>query len=1705
MPVKKKIIVVKSLRDVSPKRQLLVSRKPFENEESDQFESSKLGNTSPAKPQRTKDGNLLQRSILGDSAMFDVVDRKKRQEGALDTSGTGVPGSRGTSSDRRTSSAASKLRGAKTALVMAYRAHHIEEPDEILEESVEYVNLTERPDKYIETLRRQQTHANKLQMKTMDQQEVLMKYLPAHERFNLNKEGKVLTRWQERMRNWDRIEAHINKRINTRSSHTLLMTSTDDFRARKEEYEMLQVARSDEERFGPNGWRMSLRGGASMSVTIGHIFSGLECEVDRPIRVPPMIRKPRPTGTYTLGTSFLEETPTLIHKRKTIAKELTRLRPHVVSYEDAEHLVIQSSDLFSWAIDSSNDYFKDIESRKLAEEEAVLSIADMKRKGEEAHVANKNATTNKNDLSAKNNYLEIDFMTTQDVVFETDSGKTVYRNVVFKNISASAINYSWTRLIPGDDNPSSEIATAFDSMGSHIHREYKIKKLRSHFTCVREEGLALPGETVSTMFGFGNKPIAGIFEDSWILQTTPRVSVSFSISDSERLQGERDGVRSSEPLKKIFGPVTVRFHGYASEVDESQHARLLTAQTLDKKVQECLARDEIEKCLNRVRTPVRMSTVKSRLYSVFERINADLIAQLRGDTTVPIPIYINDTRLAEFTSLYERAVQMNVTISERLLSLRMKLDLPPRELAAGDPNDNSCVYQILGHVEALKKLEGAHCNADLLATIKAELFPELNIEIFDEIIDEQITPTWDYSINRIIEGLESSIRKSKEIKDFETILEKRVKDYGKAFIKQSRVDARNAIRDKILADAESDDDIEDLNLPDEEDDEDEDEDEEEEQDIEALDLEAQRKHVLTVKAEQLLEECRGTLVLLITEPLPVETLESTLSSNLCSMLFDNFDHFHESALVTSGLAKFFVLPQIHSPFAGTGGAEHVEQGRLAWTNALHSVAPPDPAAAPITTTTTTKAPAAPAKGAKVVITPEMQTNQFYGTLHKLVKEAILDVMNTTFGTLDLALNTIVDTFTGDSPDVINTAALRPEDISTDWDAKNNGKIIFVNFPGEFFLPNLFSQTGCKVQDSEGKKALREIKHMGEAGASAIVLLYESQSLSRDHDSLLGKVDIMNEYMKKLVLEEGNTLNKAMRVKLRREDLLRELPETIVNISFDFKSCSNIAELNKTMQVISKTPKFTNANAQDDASVIKKQRKKRRKTRKPPIIIDNIIPVYVLENINKTDVIPPEPALLEYHSDNEDAPVSIGSTEFINSRLQAWKDKRPHKVTFPITYEGNRISVDCFADAWSSIESVYKIASNSAYGALWVDSSLNSIFQSADLCAMQTVSPMLDGQKFASSILREALLWCGVLQQVRNSSSILSSAAGSEENLLVAISALSINEEATATAVNSSAEPSPPSPVYNPSKEELVKSLPSYFSYLFPNVKNNAVSSIAIFGGALRENKFSVLDRLIGLVDTVYICGELCLPFISYIYSIVFKKYSSQCIKYLKVCRHILFRARARGVKLVFPKDFTIGDETINVENIISSLANSPPGASLDEGVDYEGEVKVVDMLSAADIDGYVYDIGPESCVELREYISKAGLVLVWGTVGLCEVSSFQTGQRALVEALARKPYDEREGDEDAHSKSKPQSIVIGDKGVDWFARIVDSDGERGGTLVETGIVSYACRYSSIVTGVLCRIQSYILQGGIMRRSPKSGEWIYNAKPLPELEEEEDDE
>ena len=97
-------------------------------------------------------------------------------------------------------------------------------------------------EEYLMTLKRLQQHQLRVRSHDIEREANFTKYLPMSERLTLTKESKVLTLWQQRQREWQNVEQNISKRINSGDKHTLMMVKSDEYRARVEEYDLMQAA-----------------------------------------------------------------------------------------------------------------------------------------------------------------------------------------------------------------------------------------------------------------------------------------------------------------------------------------------------------------------------------------------------------------------------------------------------------------------------------------------------------------------------------------------------------------------------------------------------------------------------------------------------------------------------------------------------------------------------------------------------------------------------------------------------------------------------------------------------------------------------------------------------------------------------------------------------------------------------------------------------------------------------------------------------------------------------------------------------------------------------------------------------------------------------------------------------------------------------------------------------------------------------------------------------------------------------------------------------------------------------------------------------------------------------------------------------------------------------------------------------------------------
>jgi hypothetical protein len=259
-------------------------------------------------------------------------------------------------------------------------------------------------------------------------------------------------------------------------------------------------------------------------------------------------------------------------------------------------------------------------------------------------------------------------------------------------------------------------------------------------------------------------------------------------------------------------------------------------------------------------------------------------------------------------------------------------------------------------------------------------------------------------------------------------------------------------------------------------------------------------------------------------------------------------------------------------------------------------------------------------------------------------------------------------------------------------------------------------------------------------------------------------------------------------------------------------------------------------------------------------------------------------------------------------------------------------------------------------------------------------------------------------------------------------------------------------------------------------------------------------------------GEFSLPFLLAT-GVQFIQRNELYSSYKMVCRNLMTKSRLRGVRLILPVDLVVGDEVISSDQLMKCYTVYDKD-SRDEGGDYDGDSTVITCdpeVQNSPITGYPLDIGPMTCQILRTTIPQHHLHLSWGTAGCCEISSFQTGQRALVESSLHQTTSKTPS---APLPVVPQmrNILLGEANVEWWSRICDPEGEFEGDIVKKGIADFTCRHPLTFTSVISQLPSTHISN-ILRRAPELNEWDYltahrkveDPDDEEEEEEEEDDE
>mmetsp|Transcript_21320 Transcript_21320/g.39797 ORF Transcript_21320/g.39797 Transcript_21320/m.39797 type:complete len:1535 (-) Transcript_21320:174-4778(-) len=838
---KRTVIVVKKLERRSPKKEVFVSRKIKDGE---QLEESFMGNSSAQRPVKStsNNGQMLNRSILGDPKTFAMY------EESIDGDDSGILG------PPPSSRQGSRQNNRKTIVASTGTLNENNTKESKRNKKVAMVTDSQN---YLDSLKRLKSTAQKLRVKEQEKEANLLQYLPVNERFDLNKEGKVLAMWQERQKKWDQIQRGLSNKVGVGESR-LLMSTGDDFRTRNEEYDLLQAAIPVQERFGADSWQMQLRGGTEKAVTIGHIFSGLTCNVSVKRTTPATLRKPKKSRAPPKTTQFIDEFPSMKVRQKQLKKTLQTLRPHNLEIFDVDSLVIGSRDLFDWAIKSSEDYIGELENDVDVESADELSPQVSAREEIDEFAAS--------EIQAENVGPRLNFETTRNLLFDALQTETSKATVCFTNTGTTVMEYTWKKV---ELNLDSELADSLNERKT-IPREHELSEKRPVFFCSNPKGQILPGQSIHTIFLFNSKGCGGYFKEAWMLDTSPRAIVLYpnrlnrAVSMDCPPAKPSDGRASAQPLPSA---VYVKLKGHAMTLDEYQHRRDASLNAIRDGCVRAAVSDDVYDSIRNVREPITISELNNRKTALFKSMNSSMIMSNCGSCKDESAIDVSFSRYESFLKLAEQVSKF----SEKIGSLEKE-----KVVEAGI---NASVSEPI-------------CLKDpaALCALRGKLLPEGSISLFDEISEEMLSFSWDLDLSALSEEMERLCVSAANIKEYEKIIQANC-----ALAERKRISAEKRAAD---SDYESD--------------EEEEEEEDEEEDENAP---PKIEHELVVASNAFKAQLLRMFHALSMKSLP--SVEEQVRSALCSAV-DNYENIRESTIEALEQKGKFEPPQTPNPFSDEG-------------------------------------------------------------------------------------------------------------------------------------------------------------------------------------------------------------------------------------------------------------------------------------------------------------------------------------------------------------------------------------------------------------------------------------------------------------------------------------------------------------------------------------------------------------------------------------------------------------------------------------------------------------------------------------------------------------------------------------------------------------------------------------------------------------------
>jgi hypothetical protein len=434
-----------------------------------------------------------------------------------------------------------------------------------------------------------------------------------------------------------------------------------------------------------------------------------------------MVRKPKPLTAVSKNDTFVDQTSNYLSKAKKYQETIREIRPHNLTYSEASTLVVRSENLFTWARESSAAYFNE---QKALEAEPSLEKVSVELTGLalEASVGGGSVTgigspKHGADLMGS----KVDFLSSKEIVFDCQDGKNCTKTVTFHNCGSTAVTYKWRRVpissaVKNDTDPATlnGVLNA-KGMDEGALRARTLDRNRECFFCLRDQGVVLPDETVTSTFVFKSCTGGGSFSSDWILEFVPEETAIYLPGGAAGAGGAgspHTGAEGAVPPTSV-GSLSLRLKGHCVTVDESSSKRAALSQFLDQGAVSAVARDIVFSCLRRVRDPVRLPDLQNRQIAYFRRLNAPLLDALSARFGAMLPLFITPERLDMFVVLFHNALRAVSTVRGTLAQRRAQYALLPSSSQQAGVD--------LSAVDVSNPLEMV---PEQVAFIRAALFPE---------------------------------------------------------------------------------------------------------------------------------------------------------------------------------------------------------------------------------------------------------------------------------------------------------------------------------------------------------------------------------------------------------------------------------------------------------------------------------------------------------------------------------------------------------------------------------------------------------------------------------------------------------------------------------------------------------------------------------------------------------------------------------------------------------------------------------------------------------------------------------------------------------------------------------------------------------------------------------------------------------------------